>query len=223
MSHFARILDLVDLATVNSGRPPGSVRVLAASKQVAAEIVNEFISEVNARGCRALIGESFLQEMLLKIPDLEGDYELHFIGRIQSNKVSKIVQSCDVIQSVAREKILAFINRESLKLEKGRQRIFLQVNVSADPGKDGFSMEEVPELVARISDFPGVMLEGLMTITENYQDPSLVRSDYHALSSLTRSLGLSEISMGMSSDYELAIQEGSTTVRLGSVLFGERS
>lgn len=222
MNHFSQVLDLVDSVANRFHRKPGSVRVLAASKQVTAEDVNEFISEVNDRGCRALIGESFLQEMLAKVPQLRGDYELHFIGRIQSNKVPKLVQACDVIQSVAREKILALISREGLKLERGPQRIFIQVNVSSDPRKDGFFMEQVPGLVARMSEYPGVALEGLMTITENYDDAALVRADYNALNGLVRSLGLSEVSMGMSSDYELAIEEGSTIVRLGSCLFGER-
>lgn len=190
------------------------VKLIAVSKGQPLEAMLEYLRCARERGMPVLFGESYLQELVAKADLLPSDVEIHFIGGLQSNKVRDLVRLCHTIASVDSIKLLQLIDKEAKKIGKC-QEVFLQVNVSYDPKKRGFKPEELA-----IADYENLRITGLMTITESYDQPEGARADFKRLSSLAPS-GYS-VSMGMSSDFEIAIQEGATHVRIGTLLFGER-
>jgi pyridoxal phosphate enzyme (YggS family) len=159
------------------------------------------------------IGESYAQELLGKeIPD---DVRVHFIGRIQRNKVRKIADRVEMWHSVARAEILT----EIAKRVDGA-RVLVQVRPSGDTTKDGIEPGELAAMLA-LAEEQGVEVAGLMAMGV-HGDPSATRAVFAATRELGRSHGLVELSMGMSGDYRIALDEGATMLRLGSVLFGPR-
>ena len=156
------------------------------------------------------------------------------IGPLQSNKVRDAVALCDVIQSVHSLKVLALIAKEADRIGK-RQRIFLQVNIGEDPAKSGFLAKDIDEALATVEEhITSLQLEGLMTILPYAEDPEKARPHYRKLAELRHSLelrGLTRmfqrgwilLSMGMSNDFRVAIEEGADLVRVGTALFGERA
>lgn len=223
MKSAEAILDRVERACRSSGRGPGTVRLLGACKKQPAERINEFIRFMNDRNVRALIGENYVQEAREKRGLLEGDFELHCIGHLQSNKASDAAELFDCVQTVDSEKLARAIATRAVKAGK-IVKIFIQVNVSDDGAKSGVSVAEAPVLAAAVSTMPGIKLEGLMTIPRLYESPSGARGDYALLRGLSAEMNLErcELSMGMSDDFEIAIEEGATIVRVGSALFGSR-
>jgi PLP dependent protein len=193
--------------------------LLAVTKGRSSEEVNKLAVAMKSAGLKVFIGESYIQELQKKKKTLKNVDEIHFIGRLQSNKVKEVIQECDVIQSVGRKKILDLIEKEVINLNKRIQRIFIQVNVSGDEGKDGFAPSETPAAIAYVQASPVLHLEGLMTITRAYDDPEDARKDFGLLKRLATESEVCGLSMGMSADFEVAIQEGSTMVRIGSALF----
>ncbi len=198
---------------------PAAVRIIAVSKMqnLAA------IQAVYGAGCRDF-GENYLQEALDKIkawPDPSVCW--HFIGRIQSNKVKEIAQYFHVVHSVDRVSIAAKLNRVCESLGKTLP-IFLQVNVDREPQKAGILPEDLPEVVCEVVRFPRLQLQGLMEIPAvgNRQAFAALRSLRDYVSSAT-GIALPHLSMGMSQDYEVAVSEGATEVRLGTVIFGYRA
>ncbi len=176
------------------------------------------------------LGESRVQETEEKIPFLQNRElgEIHLIGHLQSNKVKKAIECYDVIQTVDSIKLAKKIS--STSKEKGKiQRIYLQINSGKDPLKHGFSTDETIQTAVEISQLSNLKIEGIMMITP------LVEMDdkYRAIYIQTRELrdqiiavGISScinLSMGMSRDFEMAIEEGATHIRIGTALFGERS
>ena len=176
------------------------------------------------------LGESRVQETEEKIPFLQNRElaEIHLIGHLQSNKVKKAIECYDVIQTVDSIKLAKKIS--ATVKEKGRtQRIYLQVNSGNDPLKHGFSTDEIIQVAVEISQLSNLQIEGIMMI------PPYIEMDdkYRAIYTQTRELrdqiiavGISScinLSMGMSRDFEIAIEEGATHIRIGTALFGERS
>jgi PLP dependent protein len=226
---------MISNIAIQVGRDPQKIKVLAATKGQSIEVVNSYIKLVNSQGYKAYIGESYLQELDSKLPYLEGDFELHFIGRLQSNKVKQVLSSCTAVQSIGNTKHLKLLLLELAKLTtSSKKSFFLQFNVSEDPKKAGFSRVDLPEIKLLLSDSKFIdFLLGVMTITESYFDnfdetagAKLIKKDYHKLALISAELSSFvgrdlEISMGMSDDFELAIAEGSTMIRIGSGFFGE--
>lgn len=208
-------------ATAAAGQPPDSVRLLAVSKtRTLAEI------EAALAAGQFAFGESYLQEALPKIETLESRVEWHFIGPIQANKTRSIATHFDWVHSVDRIKIA---RRLSMQRPETRAplNLCLQVNTSGESSKSGCQPDELPELVNEISTLPGLVLRGLMTIPARETDIELQRRPFHQLHSLFEELKaggyqLDTLSMGMSNDFEAAIAEGSTLVRIGSAIFGPR-
>lgn len=204
-----------------------NVMVVAAAKKQTPEKVNSFISAMNTRGKKAIIADNYVQEAVAIKDSLAGDYEHHFIGRLQSNKVRKCIQVFDVIQSVSTKKIAKLISDEAVRGEK-IIRIFLQVNISDDEKKSGVNVDELEDLYIFAKELPNIKVSGLMAITAYYNTPENVRKDFANLKNLHNhfvekySFPNLELSMGMSSDYLIAIQEGSTMVRIGEKIFGKR-
>jgi pyridoxal phosphate enzyme (YggS family) len=205
-------------ACIAAGRDPESVHLLAVSKTWPAASVREA-----AVAGQRLFGESYVQEALPKLAELaDMALEWHFIGPLQSNKTRLVAESFSWVHSVERLKIaerLSAQRPDSLPPLK----ICLQVNVSGEASKSGCAPGEVAELARQVRQLPRVQLCGLMAIPEPTDDSGLQRERFATLRELAASQGLETLSMGMSHDLEAAIMEGSTMVRIGTAIFGERN
>ena len=225
------ILGRMHAAADRSGRKHDAVTLVAVSKTKPIELMCEYAAAATAHGIPVIFGESYVQEVKAKAALIPAHSECHLMGPLQSNKVRDAVGLFSLIHSVHSRKILTLIAKEAEKIGK-RQRVLLQVNISKDPAKQGFLPEELLAMgeVGVVGD--AVQIEGLMAITALYDSPEGSRWDFRALRSLgeklvhagmlpVREQGV-ELSMGMSNDFEVAIEEGATFVRVGSALFGER-
>ncbi len=230
---LAEVVKAIERAAARVGRDPTAVTLVAVSKRKSVAEMEQYAAAAYVRGTRIVFGENYLQELKAKRADLSVAAEIHLIGPLQSNKVREAVRSADVIESVHSHKILEAIAQESRLIGK-RQPIFLQVNIGRDPHKSGFGAEEIAAVAqetARHQD--SLALLGLMTITPLYAVSEESRQDFRAMSELRESLLASQVcgcfegrtillSMGMSADFEVAIEEGADIVRVGTALFGER-
>ncbi|WKZ57392.1 MAG: YggS family pyridoxal phosphate-dependent enzyme [Bdellovibrionota bacterium] len=201
----------------------GPVHVVAATKKQPVASINAYIAWCRRKHIPVLIGENYVQEFKRKKTELQIYDQAHLLGALQSNKVSMAVRLFDVIQSVHTVQILEAIFEQCTR-QRRRLSVFLQVNVSGDPGKAGFAPEQLVELLPLARSCPWVTLQGLMTITRLYETPEQARPDFKRMRELRGALGwpAAELSMGMSSDFPIAIEEGATHVRIGTALFGER-
>lgn len=220
-------------AAHKNARDPQGLMLVAVSKTHPIEVLREYEAAAQQRGLRVVFGENYLQEIKAKKALLLPTSEIHMIGPLQSNKVRDAVALCDVIQSGHSLKILGLIAKEAARIGK-RQRVFLQVNIGEDAAKSGFLEREMDEVLAAVEVETGALqLEGLMTILPYNDDPEKGRMYYRRLTQLRHSLelrGLTRmfhkgwvlLSMGMSNDFGVAIEEGADLVRVGTALFGER-
>lgn len=169
-------------------------------------------------GCEA-IGENYAQELQSKMTELgiEPRPEVHFIGRIQSNKIRLVAAWVAVWQTVDRREIIAEIARRA----PAGARIMIQVNAAMESAKGGCRPDEIPALLAAAAD-NGIVVDGLMTMGPTSQDPEDTRLVFRTVRRLADDHGLVGCSMGMSGDLRIALEEGSTLVRIGTRLFGER-
>lgn len=199
-----------------AGREPGTVQLIAVSKTKSAEVIAEAI----AAGQR-VFGENRVQEALSKWPALKADHpglELHLIGPLQTNKVSDAVALFDVIETLDRPKLACSL-AEEIKRTGKRPRLFVQVNTGEEPQKAGIAPAETKDFVALCRDTYGLTIDGLMCIPPFGEEPAM---HFALLAKLAADLGLEELSMGMSGDFEKAIAFGATSVRVGTAIFGER-
>jgi len=207
--------DIADAAQ-RAGRDPASVKLIAVSKTVPEQSVEEAIESGQRR-----FGENRVQDAKAKWPALKErhpDLELHLVGPLQSNKVRDAVQLFDVIHSVDRPKIAAALAEEMKRAGK-RPRLLVQVNTGEEPQKAGVLPRETDAFVARCGDEYGLAIEGLMCIPPLDEEPAL---HFALLAKIAARLGLKELSMGMSGDFEKAIAFGATYVRIGTAIFGAR-
>jgi pyridoxal phosphate enzyme (YggS family) len=209
---LAEVLDRIDGACERSGRRAGSVRLVAVSKTQPVEAVREAF----AAGQR-VFGENYAQELRDKADALP-QAEWHFIGALQSNKARLVVGRAALVHTCDRFSLAQELSKRATAAGL-TQRVLLEVNVGREPQKGGALPEHVPALLEKVRALPALRCEGLMCMPPAGQDP---RPHFRALRSLAGQLGLSELSMGMSADYEVAIEEGATIVRVGTAIFGER-
>ena len=222
-SRYQTVIQRIRDAEQQSGRAPGSVKLLAVSKTRSSDEI---------RSCASLgqrhFGENYLQDALPKISELqEMDLVWHFIGPIQSNKTSAIAENFDWVHSVDRFKIARRLS-EQRSPEMAPINICLQINVSNESTKSGIALDELPQLAGEVAALPGLKLRGLMAIPapcDNFEQQRLpMRTLRQALENLNQNgLQLDTLSMGMSGDLEAAIAEGATIVRIGTALFGPRN
>lgn len=204
----------IAIAAARAGRRPDDVTLVAVSKTKPVEAIRA----AYALGQR-IFGENYVQELeekrhaLRDLPDLE----LHFIGHLQRNKVKVAVDCADVVATVDSERLLL----EVAKRAPRPTRILLQVNVAREPQKGGCDPEELPALVTLARQHPTLLVDGLMTIPPAGSAEE-ARPFFRALRALRDAHGLRVLSMGMSEDLEVAIEEGATHVRVGSAIFGAR-
>ena len=219
------ILERVAAAAARSGRDPAAVRIVAVTKTVASDV----ILEAAAAGFDEF-GENRVQERQAKVEATAGPHATwHLIGPLQSNKTRRAVELFDVIQTVDSLDLGERLSRIAGELRPGTPLpVLLQVNVDEDAAKAGFDPPALARNLAAILELPGLRVEGLMTVGRLVRAPELARPTFVALRNLSEGLrarhpGLgTALSMGMSEDYPIAVEEGATIVRIGRAIFGAR-
>lgn len=220
-SNLKYIRQQITAAEQRCQRPPGSVKLVAVSK---GQSIAAIQTAVNAQ--QFCFGENYLQEALPKIAALQHlNLEWHYIGVIQSNKTRAIAENFSWVQSICRIKIAERLN-EQRGMNLPPLNVCIEVNVSHDPHKSGVAPEQLLELAQAVVQLPRLKLRGLMTITALTSDTEQQKQYFHNLyqtfSTLqTQGFDLDTLSMGMSNDFELAICEESTMVRVGTAIFGK--
>ena len=212
----------IKAACERTGRAPDSVTLLAVSKSHPPETIRA------AADCgQLLFGENKIQEAKAKIPLCPGKCRWHFIGHLQSNKVRDAVELFEMIQGVDRLSIAEEINKRCDQVAK-RMPVLLEVNVAGEASKSGYTPEKLLAELAALNQLPRIELRGLMTVPPWAPDPEKARPHFRRLRELKLQceeiIGppLPHLSMGMSGDFEVAIEEGATLVRIGTALFGAR-
>lgn len=199
--------------------PINGVTILAATK---GRSVKE-ISQAVAAGI-SVIGENQAQELLNKLPDLPKKTRIDFIGHLQTNKVKDVIKHCFLIHSVDSLHLAQEIDKQAKKIEKN-QNILLEINISGEKTKYGFKKEETINLFPQLLELKNLKIMGLMTIAPYFKEPEKSRPFFQNLRQLKKELeskfnvSLPELSMGMSNDYQIAIEEGATIIRLGRIIF----
>ncbi len=202
-------------ACARAGRPRGEVRLVAVSKTFPASDVDHAI----AAGMTD-VGENKVQEARDNKPSVGGHARWHLIGHLQSNKAKDAVRHFDVIQTIGSVELAEKVARAAEAMGK-RQEILLQVNIGREPQKSGAEPSETAELLRRIGQIPSLHLTGLMAIPPDVGAEE-VRVYFRELRSMRDDLGVHELSMGMTDDFEVAIEEGATIIRVGRAIFGSR-
>lgn len=216
---LATVRERIASACAAAGREPSSVRLLAASKYQSLDAIRSAYAE----GQREF-GENYVQELVHKsaaLADL-ADIRWHLIGRLQTNKVKDVLRVGCCVQSVDSLKLCEALATRAAKAGQSVD-VFVQVNISDESQKAGVQVHELAQLVAAVRAQPALQLQGLMSLPKPVDDPDALRQAFRQVRELAHGLGIGELSMGMSDDLELAIAEGSTVVRVGTALFGERT
>jgi hypothetical protein len=205
-------------ACERAGRAPNEVTIVGVSKTFPAALV--------AEACRAGltdIGENRVQEAAAKIPAVEAlgsSPRWHLVGHLQTNKVKTALGLFDIIHSVDSVRLAELISRQAAN--QPVRPILLEVNVAGEASKFGLRPEETGRALEGIARLPGLAVQGLMTVAPLVDDPEEVRPVFRELRRLRDALGLRDLSMGMTDDFEVAIEEGATIVRIGRAIFGAR-
>lgn len=212
----------IDAAAVRAGRDPAGVDLVAVSKTYPSERIREAME-----AGQGLFGESRVQEALVKIPSLPGRLRWHFIGHLQANKVRKALPLFELIHGVDTVEIARDVDRIAAELGL-YPRVLLEVNVSGEGSKHGFPPEDLERALEGLLALPRLQVEGFMTMAPLAPEAESSRPFFAALRSLRDRLAdhagvpFPTLSMGMSGDYEVAVEEGATLVRVGSAIFGAR-
>jgi pyridoxal phosphate enzyme (YggS family) len=222
--NLAHIRNQIAAACARSGRDSAAVRLVAVSKTHPATLV-----EAAAAAGQRLFGESYVQEFVAKAAAVQAPVEWHFIGALQSNKIKYLRGRVGLIHSVDRLSLAEEIDRQWAKLQRAAD-VLLQVNLGGEESKSGIDETGLQELVRQVAALEHVRIRGLMTLPPYFDEVEAVRPYFRRLRELAgeiRALGLPgvemvELSMGMSHDFMVAIEEGATLVRVGTAIFGER-
>jgi pyridoxal phosphate enzyme (YggS family) len=218
------VLERIGEAASRSGRTPKEIKLLAASKS---QTVDKIRAAAGA-GIR-LFGENYVQEAEAKRSALDGSVEWHMIGHLQRNKVKTALNLFAVIQTVDSLELARALDKEAKKRERPA-RAFIEVNLAGEESKSGVARDRVAPLLEQIGKLSYIRIEGLMAVPPFRDSPEDVRPYFRALSELrdrlttlkAPNLDLKELSMGMTHDFSVAIEEGATLVRIGTAIFGPR-
>ncbi|MEZ4923118.1 MAG: YggS family pyridoxal phosphate-dependent enzyme [Crocinitomicaceae bacterium] len=229
IQEIAENIDLIkrriEKSCIKAGRNPKDVKLVLATKTVPAELIKTCIINGDT-----LFAENKIQELLSKIDYLKGlDYTSHFIGHLQTNKVKQVIKHVNSIHSLDRLSLAKELNKR-LARNNQKMRVLVQVNTSRETSKFGINPEDLPCFLEEINTFPAIYVEGLMTIGKFSSSEKEIRPCFQLLKQLAdetdcsmyERVELKELSMGMSNDFDIAIEEGSTMVRIGTAIFGER-
>ena len=223
-SNLQDIQGRIRSAALAAGRDPASVRLVAVSKTRPAGDVREA-----CRAGQSVFGENYVQELAAKATEVSEPVEWHFIGHLQSNKVRQLAGMVAMIHSVDRLSLAQEVSRQWGMLGRCCD-ILVQVNLSGEASKSGTTEAEALQLVRAVAALPHVRIRGLMTMPPFFDDPEAARPFFAELLRLSRRIAaegipaveMRELSMGMSGDFEAAIREGATLVRVGTSIFGAR-
>ena len=223
-TNITKIHDRIRQAGTKAGRNPADVRLIAVSKVKPAEQIEEAF-----HAGQILFGESYVQEFRDKSPLVTAPVEWHFIGGLQSNKVKYLRGKVAMIHSVDRLSLAEEIDRQWGKID-AIVEILLQVNVGDETGKSGCPPTELENLARAVATLPHLKVKGLMCLPPHADDPEEVRPFFQQLRDLAEKIDtlqlsgieMDELSMGMSGDFEVAVEEGATLVRVGTAIFGAR-
>jgi pyridoxal phosphate enzyme (YggS family) len=223
--NYHAIQEKICQAALRANRDPAGVRLMVVTKTVDEAAVREAI----AAGA-TLLGENRVLELERKRPLLP-PCEMHLIGHLQTNKAAKAAAVADMVQSVDSVRLAAELDKACGKLGK-RLPVLLEVNIGRDPAKFGFLPEQLEEAVAQIATFPNISMKGLMTVPPFVENPVKTKNYFLQMRQLLIDMqckkmdnireSMQVLSMGMSGDYELAVEAGATLVRVGSAIFGQR-
>jgi pyridoxal phosphate enzyme (YggS family) len=225
-SRLAAVRSRIEAACVRAGRDPETVRLLPVSKT---QSTKSIMAAYDA-GIR-MFGENRVQELVEKADELEGIADLHWalIGHLQSNKAKQAAAGTAEFHALDSIKVASALNRRLHDLGRNLD-VFIQVNSSAEPQKFGLAPEAVEQFARDLQQFGALRVRGLMTLAVLSTDEQAVRACFERMQALQQQLkdmgapgSFDELSMGMSGDFELAIEYGATTVRVGTAIFGERS
>jgi pyridoxal phosphate enzyme (YggS family) len=218
--------DRINDAAYACGRNPETIRLVAASKTIPVDMVREAIN-----AGVTILGESYIQEAREKTTELSAcPVSWHFIGHLQTNKAKYAVRLFDLIHTVDSLKLARELNKQAKKINK-IQSIMIQINISMESSKSGVYEQDSLSLIRDISCLQNLSIEGLMTMPPFFNSPEKARPYFSALRRLRdqikkeaiQNVLTKELSMGMTGDFEVAIEEGATLVRIGTAIFGKRS
>ncbi len=223
--NLAEVRSRVENACIRSGRSPEDVTLIAVSKTKPVEMIEEAI-----RCGMKHFGENKPQELRDKYEQLPKDLQWHMIGHLQRNKIKYIIDKAALIHSVESVRLAEAVSEEAVK--RGiTMPVLVEVNAAGEETKFGVSLAETEAFIRDIAPLPGIRIEGLMTIAPFTDDPETNRPYFRALRNLSIDIGnqnidnvnMRHLSMGMTGDFETAIEEGATLVRVGTGIFGERN
>ena len=220
MQSLQNIQQRINAACARAGRAPQSVQLIGASKTVEAARLQAYF-EAGLDN----FGENYIQEGVAKVEWFD-EHNLkahwHFIGALQSNKAREAVAHFELIHSLDRMSLARELDKEARKIGKV-QRVLIQVNVGDEKSKGGIDTERLEELYKKVVKMDNLVVEGLMSLPPYEEDAEKMRLYHRQLRELSAELGIGpELSMGMSGDFEVAIEEGATKIRVGTALFGAR-
>ena len=222
--NLSRIQDRIAAVATRVGRDPDSIELVAVSKTKPVSLIVEAIEAGITH-----IGENRVQEAQSKHPQIDLPVKWHLVGHLQRNKVKQALQIFDLIHSVDSPRLLAEIDRRSAASNRTTE-ILIQVNTSAEPSKYGLEPDQTLDFIESAHPYPHVRIKGLMTIGAFLPDPEAVRPMFALLRQLREKIiaqqfpnvEMDTLSMGMTNDFEVAIEEGANLIRVGTAIFGER-
>lgn len=223
-NNIAEIRKKIEDVCSRCGRDPDEVRLIAVSKTKPAAMIDDA-----AAAGQKIFGESYVQDFLDKADDVRADVDWHFIGGLQSNKVKYLRDRVAMIHSVDRMSLAKEINKQWEKTGEPVD-ILVQLNLGGEESKSGVDENGLERLVRKIAELPMLRIRGLMTLPPWFDDPEDVRPYFRRLRELSKAIDahdipaveMKELSMGMSHDFEVAIEEGATMIRVGTAIFGAR-
>ena len=219
--NLLRVMERIEKAARKAGRDPAEVKLVAVSKTVEVARIREAI-EAGV----SILGENYIQEAQKKIEEIGKPVSWHFIGHLQSNKAKYAIRLFDMIHCVDSHPLVEELNRRAEQADRV-SKVMIEVNLSKEATKFGTDEEMVFALARRIQPLQYLSLEGLMTMPPYFDSPEMSRPYYIALRELKERMikegtPMKELSMGMSNDFEVAIEEGATFIRVGTAIFGPR-
>jgi len=223
--NLRRLKERIYTAAVNAERDPDKIVLVAVSKTMPVELIEEALEAGQTD-----FGESRLPEAKTKIPAIMAGVRWHMVGHLQTNKVKDAVKLFDLIQSMDSIKLAEQISRRAEGIEKV-QDVLIQVNTTGEPQKSGCRIEEIDKLAEQVEQLPAVRLQGLMTIGPFVEDTRRIRAAFRLLKTQFDRLAgtdwgrerMKYLSMGMTGDFEIALEEGANMLRIGTAVFGPRT
>ena len=224
-TNIQKIQNQISLAAESCGRNPETVTLIGVSKRKPVALIEEAITAGHKD-----FGENYIQEAMDKIDIIGREKAVwHFIGHLQSNKARFAVKYFDLIHTVDKLKLAREISKQAGKIDK-IQDILIQINIAEEATKSGAEADQVKDLAGEISELPNVRVKGLMCMPPFFDDPELARPYFRQVSQISRDISamgldkveMAHLSMGMSNDFAVAVEEGATLVRVGTAIFGRR-